>query len=117
MSFDDRWEKEKGPAGSLFFKNAAISCKNRTIRCKKAIALRSCKLFADHAAEGCAAACIQACGLVGVSVRIEAALVVADNIDAFDGLAVFTDGLQLVVNLNAVKRAQREAARFWTGTI
>ena len=105
-------KKKRGPAGSLFFKKAAISCKNRAIRCKEAISLRSCKLFADHAAEGCTAARVQACGLIGVGSRIEAALVVADNIDAFDRLAVFTDGLQLVVNLNAVKRAQREAARF-----
>lgn len=117
MSFDERWEKKRGLAGSLFFKNAAISFKNRAIQCKEAISLRSCKLFADHAAEGCAAACVQACGLIGVGASIEAALIVADNIDAFDGLSVFADGLQLVVNLNAVERAQRETARFWTGTI
>ena len=69
------------------------------------ITLRSCKFLANHAAEGCAATRVQTCGLIGVGARIETALVVADNIDAFDGLAVFANGLQLVVNLNAVERA------------
>ena len=111
-------EKRRGASqGPSSFKYAAISCENRAIQCKETITLRSCKFLANHAAEGCAATRVQACSLIGVGSRIEAALVVADNIDAFDRLAVFTDGLQLVVNLNAVERAQREAARFRTGTI
>lgn len=111
-------EKRRGASqGPSSFKYAAISYENRAIRCKETITLRSCKFLANHAAKGCAATRVQACGLIGVGTCIETALVVADDIDAFDGLAVFADGLQLVVDLNAVERAQREAARFWTGTI
>ena len=99
-------EKRRGASqGPSSFKYAAISCENRAIQCKEKITLRSCKFLANHAAEGCAATRVQTCGLIGVGARIETALVVADNIDAFDGLAVFADGMQLVVDLNAVERA------------